>query len=180
MLIFGSNVDRMLDLWTGLHPKEARDWIENDSDARIPLIPFRKDEGENYHTAQSVWHPEDLGFTYPETQRWRAKYKTDGKFDEDKLAADLAQLINKKYNSAAAAQRKAFLTTTRDPPADKTITSKEAAALDKVPKINALIKGVTDANGASISAIPDGKIEEEVLPDVIEATDYVANVIYEK
>ncbi len=179
MLTHGSNVDRMLDLWTGLHPKEARDWIENDSDAKIPLIPFRKDQGENYHTAQTVWHPEDLGFTYPETQRWKAKYKTDGKFDENKLAADLAQLLNKKYNSAAAAQRKAFLTTTRDPPADKTITSPDAAAFVQAPKINALIKG-KEVNGASISAIPDGKIEEEILPEVIEATDYVANVIYEK
>ncbi len=170
----------MFELWIGLHPKEARDWVENDSDAKISLIPFRKEQGENYHTAGSVWRPEDFGYTFPETQRWRAKYKTDGKFDENKLAADLAQLVNKKYNSAAAAQRKAFLTKTRDPPADKTITSMKSAANEIVPKIGALIKGSKDVLGASISAIADGKIEEEVLPDVIEATDYVANIIYEK
>lgn len=169
----------MLELWIGLHPKEARDWVENDSDAVTPLIPFRKDQGENYHTAQSVWRAEDFGYTYPETQRWRAKYQTDGKFDENKLATDLAQLMNKKYNSAAAAQRKAFLTTIRDAPTDKTITSTVAAALDQAPKISALIKGIGSL-GTSISAIPDGKIEEDILPDIIEARDYVANVIYEK
>lgn len=174
-----NNVDRMLELWIGLHPKEARDWIENDSDAVIPLIPFRKDQGEHYHTAQSVWRVEDFGYTYPETQRWKPKYKTDGKFDENKLATDLAQLMNKKYNSAAAAQRKAFLTKTRDVPIDKTIASAVAVAIDQAPKISALIKGIGGL-GTSLSAIPDGKIEEEVLPDIIEARDYVANVIFEK
>jgi hypothetical protein len=169
----------MLELWTALHPKEAREWIENDLDAKVPLIPFRAGQDGKYHTAQSCWRSEDLGYAYPETQRWEEKYKTNGKFDEDKLAAELTQYLNKRYNSAAAAQRKAVLTTTRDPPTDKTITSPEAAANEQAPKIHAQILG-QEVNGATISAMPDGTKEEEVLPEVIEAADYVANVVFEK
>jgi hypothetical protein len=179
LLTFNSNVDRMLDLWSAIHPAESTDWLEHDPDAKVPLIPFRADQNDNYHTAQGVWRPESLGYTYPETQRWKPEYQTDGKFDENKLAAELTEILNKKYNSAAAAQRKALLTTTRDAPTDKTITSTEAAANEVAPSIHAQIVG-EEVNGVAISALPEGQKESEVLPEVIEAPDYVANVVFEK
>jgi hypothetical protein len=202
LLTFNSNIDRMLELWIALHPKEAREWFDHDEDAKIPLIPFRKDQYGNYHTAQTIWNPESLGYTYPETQRWKAKYKTNGKFDEDKLAADVAQVVNKKYNSAAAAQRKSALTKEKEEPASKTITNPEAA-VEVAPSLHSQIVGEATQAGqsaagaltgalrdaasaaagavkAGISALPAGKSELEFLPKVLKTSDYVANVLFEK
>lgn len=173
-----SNVDRMLDLWAGLHPNEAREWLEKDPEATIPLIPFRSNQYGDYHTARGSWDVEGFGYTYPETQRWLPKYQTDGKFDESKLADELTTTLNQRYNSSASAQKKAILTTTREAAPDKTI-SHETVVTDTAPKISAQIGG-QEVNGVSISAVPSDKKPHEILPDVLEAEDYVANVIYEK
>ena len=169
----------MVDLWVALHPQEARDWVEKDDEAVLPLIPFRSNAYGDYHTARSVWDTETFAYAYPETKRWEAKYQTDGKFDETKLQTEIAQFLNSKYNSAASAQKKALLTNTREAVADKTITHPEAAANSEAPKIGAQIAG-QEVKGAVISAVTDGKKPEDILPDVVSAHDYVANVIYEK
>ena len=173
------NIDRMMSIWGGLHPKEAREWLENAPDAVVNLIPFRTNQYGDYHTPRACWDTESLGYAYPETKRWEKKYQTNGEFDEDKLQVELTEYLNKKYNSAASAQKKAALTTTREEPADKTITDPKAAAVDEAPKLGALIGG-QEVKGAVISAIPEGKKAEDLLPDILEGYDYVADVIYEK
>lgn len=87
-----SNFDRMFDLWVALHPKEAKEWVEKDSDAQISLVPFRMNAYGDYHTARSVWDTESFGYNYPETQRWQDKCKTDDKFDGDELQVELAKV----------------------------------------------------------------------------------------
>lgn len=169
----------MLDLWVGLHPQEAKEWVEKDAEAQIPLVPFRSNSYGDYHTARSSWDTESFGYTYPETKRWEAKYQTDGKFDENKLQVELATFLNGKYNSSASAQKKAILTTTRDAVSDKTISHPEAAANTEAPKIGAQIAG-QEVKGLVISAVADGQKAEDILPEVLTAEDYVANVIYEK
>lgn len=179
LLMENSNVDRMLDLWVALHPAEAKEWIEKDDEAVLPLIPFRSNAYGDYHTARSIWDTETFAYAYPETKRWEAKYQTDGKFDEIKLQTELAQYLNSKYNSSASAQRKAVLTTTQETVGEKTITHPEAAANSEAPKIQAQIAG-QEVNGKVISAVPEGQKPEDLIPDVLTAHDYVANVIYEK
>ena len=192
----------MLELWAALHPEESRDWLEHDEDAKVPLIPFRKDQYGNFHTAQTIWSPESLGYTYPETQRWKSKYKTNGKFDEKKLAADVAKVINKKYNSAAAAVRKSKLTKEVEKPPSKTITDPNAA-VEVATSLHAQITGeatkaaetaggalggalrgitstATKAVETGLSVLPNGKSELDFLPKVIKSEDYVANVLFEK
>ena len=166
-----------MELWAGLHPKLSKEWLENDPDATVNLIPFRSNEYGDYFNARDSWSPEAFGYTYPETKRW--KYTTKGVFDEDKLAEDLSVHLNKKYNSAASAQRKAAVTKTRDPAHDKTITHPDVAANDSAPKIGHQIAG-QEVNGVKITTLEDGKKPEDVLADVLAAPDYVANVVYEK
>lgn len=174
-----SNVDRMYDLWVALHPKEAKEWVEKDDEAQIPLVPFRQNAYGDYHTARSVWDTEYFNYAYPETKRWEAKYQTDGKFDEDKLQVELAQYLNSKYNSSASAAKKSILTTTRDAVSAKTISHPEAAANTEAPKIGAQIAG-QEVHGAVISALTEGQKAADIIPEVLQAHDYVANVIYEK
>jgi hypothetical protein len=169
----------MLDLWVGLHPKEAREWVEKDPEATIGLIPFRSNQYGDYHNARSSWDTESFGYAYPETQRWQSKYQTNGQFDENKLAVELTKYLNMKYNSSASAAKKAILTTTREPSTDKTITNPKAAAHAVAPKIGAQIAGQA-VNGVSISAVSGEKKPQDILPEVLEGKDYVANVIYEK
>lgn len=177
--MWNSNVDRMFDLWTGLHPKEAKEWVEKDSDAQINLVPFRQNAYGDYHNARSCWDTESFGYTYPETQRWQDKYKTDGKFDEDKLQVELAEYLNNKYNSSASAAKKAILTTTKESPSERTVSHPEAAANTEAPKIGAQIGG-QEVKGVVISALSEGQKAADLIPDVLETEDYVANVIYEK
>ncbi len=171
----------MLEIWAGLHPKESKEWLEKDPEAVLPLTPFRTNEYGDYHTARTTWHPENLGYTYPETKRWDPKCQTDGVFDEDKLAAELTKEMNLKYNSAAAAAKKAELTNKRDAPSAKTIANPDVAAkvANDVSSIQAQIEG-KEVKGAVISAVPEGTKQEDLLPEVLTHNDYVANVIYEK
>ena len=169
----------MLDLWAGLHPDESRDWLEKDPDAVLPLIPFRANQYGDYLNARDSWETEFFGYTYPETKKWIPEHTTDGAFDEKKMASELAKTLNAKYNSAAQAQKKAVLTTTRDPASDKSITHPEVSANDVAPTIDEQIAGV-EVKGAKISAIPAGQKAEDLIPDVLSVYDYIANVTFEK
>ena len=169
----------MLSLWAGLHPDESKDWLEKDPDAVLPLIPFRTNQYGDYFNARGCWESEQLGYTYPETKKWIPEHTTDGVFDEKKMQAELAKTLNAKYNSAAQAQKKAVLTTTRDAPSDKPITHPEVAANDVAPTIDEQIAGA-EVKGAKISAVPAGQEAHEIIPEKLNVYDYIANVTFEK
>lgn len=175
-----SNVDRMLDLWAGMHPQESKDWLSSDPDAVAPLIPFRSNQYGDYLNARDCWESEFFGYTYPETRKWIPAHQTDNQFDEKKMAAELAITLNQKYNSAAQAQKKSHLTKVRDPPSDKPISHPDAVIDTKASKpLDEQIAG-DEHKGASITNVPDGQKAEDILPEVITAHDYIANVTFEK
>lgn len=173
-----SNIDRMMELWAGLHPRESRDWLEKDPEATENLVPFRANQYGDYLNARDVWNAESLGYTYPETQRWKAEYQTDGQFDENKLALELTKVLETKYNSAASAARKAEVTNTRPPPTNKTITHPDVAVTN-APTLAQQIAG-EEVKGTAISALEKGKDILDQVPEVLAKPDYVANVTYEK
>ena len=168
----------MLELWAALHPKESREWLEKDPDATTNLVPFRANQYGDYLNARDIWNPEGLGYTYPETQRWQEKHKTNGQFDEDKLAHELTVILERKYNSAASAARKAQVTKTRPPATSKTITHPDVGVTN-APKLAKLIDG-EEVKGAGISVLEKGKSILEQVGELVSTKDYVANVTYEK
>ena len=144
------------------------------------MIPFRANQYGDYLNARDCWETEFFGYTYPETKKWIPSHQTDNKFDEKKMAAELAISMNQKYNSAAQAQKKSVLTTTRAPPSGKPITHPDATTdSHEVKTIDEQIAGAEHA-GANISAIPAGQSAEDILPEKISSYDYIANVTYEK
>ena len=104
-----SHLDRLFAIWQTLNPGKwfygdmqrpfdqrtigAGDVVSNKS----PLRPFHKD------TNGTVWMPEDtldwfrLGYTYPELQRWRPEFQSNGVFDKDKYTTKLLESINESY-----------------------------------------------------------------------------------
>ena len=167
-----------MELWAGLHPQEAREWLEKDPDATENLVPFRANQYGDYLNSRDIWNPESLGYTYPETKRWLPEHLTNGEFDEQKLATELTKKLEQKYNSAASAARKAHATKPRPPETNKTITHPDVRK-NTAPKLAQQIAG-TDLKGAAISVVEKGKDLIDHIPDLITQYDYVANVVYEK
>ncbi|KAJ5175788.1 uncharacterized protein N7482_001665 [Penicillium canariense] len=110
------NIDRLFSLWQALNPDK---WLDNippdnaliqDSHGKrhavnqsTPLQPFRSDREGNYWTPEGVRYTPNLGYTYPELQRWDAKYnQKEGSFDQDLYIADINTVINKLYGVSRA------------------------------------------------------------------------------
>ncbi|KAJ6105130.1 hypothetical protein N7523_010204 [Penicillium sp. IBT 18751x] len=104
------NIDRIFAIWQALNPDKWLINIPSDNatirdsfgqehavGADTPLQPFRLDAEGNYWTPDGVRHTPNLGYTYPEIQRWNAKYYQNESFDQSLLAEDLNATINKLY-----------------------------------------------------------------------------------
>jgi hypothetical protein len=71
---------------------------EHDVNEVTPLQPFRSNPAGDYWTPEGVRHTTNLGYTYPELQRWDAKYyNTKGVVDEELYRGDLTAAINNLY-----------------------------------------------------------------------------------
>jgi hypothetical protein len=106
-----SNIDRIFALWQALNPDKFLDKIppdnakitdshaqEHDVNKDTPLQPFRNDPQGRYWTPDGVRHTVNLGYTYPELQRWDSKYSQEDKsFNETLYVEDLTAQINTLY-----------------------------------------------------------------------------------
>ncbi|KAJ5407672.1 hypothetical protein N7509_001555 [Penicillium cosmopolitanum] len=105
------NIDRIFALWQALNPDKFLDKIppdnskitdshgqEHDVNKDTPLQPFRNDPRGNYWTPDGVRYTVNLGYTYPELQRWDTKYSQQDKtFNETLYVEDLTAQINRLY-----------------------------------------------------------------------------------
>ncbi|GLI81875.1 hypothetical protein PoHVEF18_010269 [Penicillium ochrochloron] len=105
------NIDRLFAIWQSLNPEKWLDNIppdnatiqdsngkEHDVNEVTPLQPFRSNPAGDYWTPEGVRHTTNLGYTYPELQRWDAKYyHTKGVVDEELFRGDLTAAINNLY-----------------------------------------------------------------------------------
>lgn len=106
-----SNIDRIFAIWQGLNPDSFLDNIPpdnatiRDSDGQehavnkdTPLQPFRNDPRGNYWTPAGVRHTVNLGYSYPELQRWDDKYRNeDQTFNENLYREYINTQINELY-----------------------------------------------------------------------------------
>ncbi|KAF3394050.1 Tyrosinase [Penicillium rolfsii] len=105
------NIDRLFAIWQALNPDK---WLDNipsdnatiqDSNGKdhdvnevTPLQPFRSNAAGDYWTPEGVRYTTNLGYTYPELQRWDTKYyHTKGVVDEELYRGDLTAVINDLY-----------------------------------------------------------------------------------
>ena len=69
---------------------------------KTPLAPFHKNDQARCFDSDDIRKWMSLGYTYPELQPWLDKYKTGGKFDEDKYVDDIKQQLAKLYKPVPA------------------------------------------------------------------------------
>jgi tyrosinase len=118
-----ANVDRLWAMWSILHPDtyvtsqtnfegtyaEPPDTNET---ADSPLFPFHRDEEGNFHTANTVRYPGDLGYTYVEIEDW--------KYTPDEVVSNVKAAINNLYGS-----KKHLSTSQGDTNSDLTLQQRE-------------------------------------------------------
>ena len=73
-------------------------------DSGVPLAPFHSDaNGTSYTSVTCSFQQEDLGYTYPELQRWQDRYQTNGVFDKQKYQKQIRTTIELKYSTTGKA-----------------------------------------------------------------------------
>lgn len=85
MTIAFSNIDRVFAIYQALYPSETLSWWVSDEvtyqdnsgkdqklifTPKTPLDPFHTDDKGNTYDSNGVQHIANLGYTYPELQRW--------------------------------------------------------------------------------------------------------------
>lgn len=97
------NVDRLFAMWQDLYPSKYVQPFRSSAgrriDPNIPLAPFSKDTQGTPWTAGACRNLQDLGYTYPELQKWLDIYKTNGQFDNVKYQKALRTTIEIKYST---------------------------------------------------------------------------------
>ncbi|CZS88976.1 uncharacterized protein RAG0_00474 [Rhynchosporium agropyri] len=97
------NVDRLFAIWQDLYPNKYVQQFRSSAgrlvDPNIPLAPFSKDAQGTPWTAAACRNLQDLGYTYPELQKWLDIYKTNGQFDNVKYQKALRTTIELKYST---------------------------------------------------------------------------------
>lgn len=86
-----SNVDRLAAIWQELNPNKWWDEAPNHRTPETPLRPFHQDKNGTAWTSNAARQFMQLGYTYPELQRWLYKG------DEEKYIKDIKSAINEKY-----------------------------------------------------------------------------------
>jgi tyrosinase len=103
--IASRNIDRIFAIYQALYPSENLSWwvkeetTYKDKDGKehtlvltpqSPLAPFHKDTQGTTYDSNGVRHIVDLGYTYPELQRWN--------FDSDvAYRASITEKVNRLY-----------------------------------------------------------------------------------
>ena len=87
-------------MWQDLYDDKYLKWMNESKDSRTPLAPFHKDtKGTSYTSISCSYQQKDLGYTYPELQKWLDRYKTNGIFDKQKYQKQLRTTIELKYST---------------------------------------------------------------------------------
>lgn len=98
-----NNVDRLFAMWQDLYPNKYVQPFRTSAgrliDPNIPLAPFSSDTQGTPWTAGRCRNLRDLGYTYPELQKWLDIYKTNGQFDNIKYQKALRTAIELKYST---------------------------------------------------------------------------------
>ncbi|PVH87416.1 putative tyrosinase [Cadophora sp. DSE1049] len=98
-----NNVDRLFAMWQDLYPNKYVQPFRTSAgrliDPNIPLAPFSRDSQGSPWTAGRCRNLQDLGYTYPELQKWLDIYKTNGQFDNVKYQKALRTAIELKYST---------------------------------------------------------------------------------
>lgn len=109
-----SNVDRVFAIYQALYPSNKLSWWvsdettytdDNGNEQRLvltpetPLTPFHTDDKGTMYNSNGVRHVADLGYTYPELQRWCYPADAEG---ESAYQANIVDTVAKLYAPPAA------------------------------------------------------------------------------
>ena len=99
-----SNIDRLLAMWQDLYDEEYTKWLKGSAQAKDKLIPFHTNNtGTEYDSSLCSYQQNQLGYTYPELQKWLDKYKTNGVFDKLQYQKQLRNTIELTYSTTGKA-----------------------------------------------------------------------------
>ena len=166
-----SNIDRLFAIWQDLYDAKYLKWMNESGDSKIALAPFHKDvKGTSYTSITCSFQQKDLGYTYPELQKWLDKYKKNGVFDKQQYQKQLRTTIELKYSTTG---KSALLLPENDRIATahvSALSTQNLAVENFHPTL--LQKAVqTRGNTQKPLAPPTASWEEN---------DYIVNVVYDR
>jgi len=65
------------------------------------LAPFHTDSHAHYWNSEQARHTKDLGYTYPELQKWLPAYNVNGHFDEEAYMNAIRAQLDDLYSTTA-------------------------------------------------------------------------------